>query len=87
MGQLPTVRIRNDNARNGYCQINECDFDPNKHEIYSDAKPDAVEVFDIDSMKKVEVVEMLEAHGVENPQGKVGELREVLRTIMFVEAG
>lgn len=39
---------------------------------------------DIARMPKAEVIEWLEAHGVENPDGKVGFLRDKLTQIMFV---
>lgn len=40
---------------------------------------------DIAKMPKAELVEWLKAHGVDAPEGKVAELREVLTKIMFVD--
>ena len=39
---------------------------------------------EIAKMKKPQVVEWLEAHGVESPKGAVADLREALAEIMFV---
>jgi hypothetical protein len=47
------------------------------------AKP-AITRESIEKMKKKEVVELLEAHGVSDASGSVGELREKLTEIMFV---
>lgn len=40
---------------------------------------------DIDKMPRAEVVEMLAAHGVEGATGKVADLREWLKRVMFVD--
>lgn len=40
---------------------------------------------DIARMSKAEVVEWLEAHGVEAPNGKLADLKAELAAIMFVE--
>lgn len=39
----------------------------------------------ITMMPKAEVIGWLKAHGVEKPEGKVGDLRKQLIAIMFVE--
>lgn len=41
---------------------------------------------DIASMKKADLVDWLEAHGVEKPVGTNDELRAALISIMFIEA-
>lgn len=41
---------------------------------------------DIAKMPKSEVVEWLEAHGVEKPEGKLADLRADLIRMMFVDA-
>lgn len=40
---------------------------------------------DIDKMPRKEVIEHLEAHGVEGATGKVSDLRNWLKQIMFVD--
>lgn len=50
-----------------------------------DAKPaDEITPDDIDQMSRKDVVEMLEAHGVEGATGKVADLRNWLKQVMFV---
>lgn len=41
---------------------------------------------DIATMPKTEVVDWLEAHGVEGAKGKVADLRKSLTEIMYMEA-
>lgn len=53
------------------------------HESVTGDVPQTPEV--ITMMTKAEVVGWLKAHGVENPEGKVGDLRKQLTAIMFVE--
>ena len=43
--ELPTVCIKNLDAKSGFTRINESDFDPNKHELFGEA-PSAVEIPD-----------------------------------------
>ena len=51
-----------------------------------DAKPvDGITREDIDAMRRAEVVDLLAAHGVEGATGKVADLRNWLKKIMFVE--
>ena len=38
---------------------------------------------DIDKLKKDDLVALLKAHGAEDPQGKVPELRDALKQVMF----
>ena len=40
---------------------------------------------DIDDMRKGEVREWLEAHGVEDIPAKVADMKDLLKSIMFVE--
>lgn len=40
---------------------------------------------DIAKMKKGDVVELLEAHGIESPEGSVAELRASLIATMFTD--
>lgn len=40
---------------------------------------------DIAVMKRADLIEWLEAHGVDAPDGSVAEMREQLRAIMFVD--
>lgn len=49
----------------------------------AEAKP-AITPESIGKMKKKDVVELLEAHGVVDASGSVSELREMLLGIMFV---
>tara|TARA_R100000544_G_scaffold37143_1_gene27366 strand:- start:12279 stop:12497 length:219 start_codon:yes stop_codon:yes gene_type:complete len=39
----------------------------------------------IDKMKRKDVVDLLEAHGVEGATGKLSDLRKWLNSVMFVE--
>jgi hypothetical protein len=60
-GPCPVVRVKHDNHE-GFCEINESDFDPKKHEL-----------FDSDEgAKKATVAELREAltaKGIEIPEG------------------
>lgn len=38
---------------------------------------------EISSMKKTDCVDWLKAHGVDDPQGPVSDLRDVLRSVMY----
>lgn len=40
---------------------------------------------DIDKLNKPDVIEYLAAHGVKDAEGKVGELREQLKALMFTD--
>lgn len=40
---------------------------------------------DIDSMKRADVIDLLEMHGVEGATGKLADLRNWLKQVMFVE--
>lgn len=46
--------------------------------------PSAVSAVDIGKMRRAELVEMLEAHGVVGATGKVSDLRNWLKKVMFV---
>lgn len=39
---------------------------------------------DIDDLRKGEVREWLEVHGVENPPAKVADMKDMLKRVMFV---
>ncbi|MEO1108268.1 MAG: hypothetical protein AAFX90_10130 [Pseudomonadota bacterium] len=39
---------------------------------------------DVDALERDDVVELLKAHGVESPKGKVDELKAALKQVMFV---
>jgi hypothetical protein len=41
---------------------------------------------DIATMKKADVIEWLEAHGMDSPTGSVADLRDLLRSVMFLDA-
>ena len=70
----------------GY-RILDARFAP-KDATTSPETPDAAKAItreDIASMKKADVAELLDAHGVE-ADGKIGEMRERLEAVMFVDA-
>lgn len=71
-GPCPVVRIKYDNQE-GFCEINESDFDAAKHELF-----DA----DLEGAKKATVAELREAltaKGIEIPEGaKKAELQALL---------
>lgn len=70
----------------GY-RILDARFAPKDATISPDAAeaPDSITREDIASMKKADVAELLEAHGIE-AGGKVSEMREQLEAVMFVDA-
>lgn len=47
--------------------------------------PEAITPEDVDSMKRAELVDVLEAHGVENATGKVADLRRWVKRVMFAD--
>lgn len=49
-----------------------------------EAAPDPITPETIASMKRADVIDLLEAHGVEGATGPVGKLRDQLTAIMFV---
>lgn len=48
--------------------------------------PEPITPDDIDKMPRRDVVEMLAAHGVDGATGKVADLRNWLKRVMFVDA-
>lgn len=48
-------------------------------------EPDQITREDIDSMKRADVIDLLEMHGVEGATGKLADLRNWLKQVMFVE--
>lgn len=79
---LPTVTIFADNAR-GRRIINEADFDPDTHELWTDGGGGLPTPDDIDKMKRAEVAEWLEAHGAQ-ATGKIADMRAALKRVMFI---
>lgn len=91
MSIIPTIKIKHPD---GYAVINAEDFDPSKHEEWTDGKeavqqeegPQEVTRETIGEMAKADVVEMLEAHGVEvNTRQRVDTLRDQLIALMFLD--
>lgn len=86
---VPTVTIRADNAK-GRKIINEADFDPAVHKLFSEDAPEEPSIptrESIAAMGKAEVREWLEAHGAEVPKGRsVAQMRDDLARVMFVDA-
>lgn len=87
MAKLPTIRIK---FGDSFKTINESDFDPDSM-VPFDAPADPVADVgeeltreSIQRMKKGDVRELLEAHGIENVPGTVGEMREMAEQIVFV---
>lgn len=75
---IPTIKVKSGDS---YAIINESDFDPKKHEKY-DADPITRE--SIATMRKGDVRDLLEAHGVD-PKGTVADMRKALIRIMFMD--
>lgn len=74
--RIPTVEIE----VNGRKKIVNAD-DPRAAKL----KPGIPSKSDIATMKKADVVEWLEAHGVDAPDGKVLDLRKQLTQIMWAD--
>ncbi|WP_212525856.1 hypothetical protein [Actibacterium sp. MT2.3-13A] len=83
MAQIPTIKVVNEKARGGFMIINESDFDPDVHEPFEAAEPVTRE--GVAKMKKSDVIELLKAHGVEDTDGNLPDLRERLIGVMFVD--
>ena len=81
--QIPTVKIKADTAR-GYKIVNADDPRNAPENLYSeglDLTPDG-----LGALSKVEIVELLEAHGAEvDKRLGVEKLRDALRKIVFIE--
>lgn len=94
MGSLPTIKVAAPDTPRGWKIINATDFDTDQHEEWTDGQeavqqeegPQEVTRETIGEMAKADVVEMLEAHGVEvNTRQRVETLREQLIALMFVD--
>lgn len=84
MTAIQTIRIKCDiPGCEGGLDINASDYDPEKHELFTEAEAPTRE--SIAAMPKAELVEWLQAHGVDAPKGTVPELRAALTAIMFVD--
>lgn len=71
-GPVPVVRVKHDNPE-GFCEINESDFDPSKHERY-EADPEGAKKASV-----AELREALTAKGIAIPEGaKKAELQALL---------
>lgn len=76
--QLPTVKVKNAKAKDGWMTINESDFDPKKHTLYEEAA-----TADVDKMKKDDVRKALDDMGIEHDgRASVDELRDLLKSAM-----
>ncbi len=89
--QTPTISIKQDGG-DGYCVINEADFDPDKHELFEAGtavnleEPLTREV--LAKMKKADVIDLLEAHdAVFDKAAVVAELRDLAASVIFVDIG
>lgn len=60
-------------------RIVDARFAPKDASPASDLTPEGIE-----KMSKADVVELLEAHGVDAPTGKVADLRDQLARVMFM---
>lgn len=86
MADIPTIKVVNEKARGGFMIINESDFDPDVHEPFeADAPAERVTRESIARMRKSDVIDLLEAHGVEGATGSLKSLRERLIGVMFVD--
>lgn len=87
MPTIPTIKIVNPASPTGTTTINECDFDPEKHTVFS-AEPEPFSREAIEAIAdKDELVELLDAHGVKaDKRQSVENLRAQLIAVMFVEA-
>lgn len=84
MAKLPTVKIK---FQGSFKTINESSFDPDTMELFNpaevvDAPAGPVTVEAIGTMKKGEVREFLEAHGVEDIPGAVADMRTMAIEIL-----
>lgn len=86
MSKIETVKVVNEDARGGFMIINADDFDADTHVEFEEeptAKiPETPE--DIDALDRDAVVALLKSHGVEKPKGKIDDLKDDLKKIMFV---
>ena len=73
MGRIPTVEIEFEGRR----KIVNADDPRAVRKIPSKAE--------IAAMKKADVIEWLEAHGVEKPTGNLADLRDTLRATIYLE--
>lgn len=89
--KLDTVKVKAEDKARGFKIINARDFTPGVHEMFDDVStddtPEPVTKESIMKMKKSDVIELLELHGVAEPDtsAKVADLRELLTKVMFVD--
>ncbi len=83
---IPTVKIVNPASDCGWSLINESDFDPAEHKLAKGetAPAEPITRDAIATMKKGDLAELLEAHGVTEPPKGVAAMRDLLTSIMFV---
>jgi hypothetical protein len=90
LSQADKARIRSENAP---CRIVDARFAPKGAPIYGlpekeeaqAVKVDVPSKSDIATMKKADVIEWLEAHGVPAHDGSITDLRAMLRSVMFLD--
>jgi hypothetical protein len=78
--KIPTATIEIEGRR----KIVNAD-DPRVAEYGVDPASEEITPEGIDKMKKADLIDLLKAHGVEEPAGNVAELRDALRAVMFVQ--
>jgi len=87
MAKLPTVKIK---FGGSFKTINESDFDPKQMELFEPAPDPVADAGEeltresIRTMKKGDVRELLEAHGIEEVPSTVAEMREMAEAVVFV---
>ena len=67
----------------GY-KIRDAAYAPAGAVVEAAAKPERITPEDIDTMPRKDVIDLLEMHGVEGATGKVADLRNWLKKVMFV---
>lgn len=67
----------------GY-KIRDAIYAPADAVVEAEAKPEAITPEMIDTMPRKDVVDLLAMHGVEGATGKVADLRNWLKQVMFV---
>lgn len=84
--KLKTMKIECEaNERAGFAIINVADFDAETMTEYSDSPAKPITRSDIARMSKPDLIEMLEAHGVDDTSGKSPELKKRLEAVMFID--
>ena len=83
---IPTVKVKNPDAKSGFTTINESDFDPSRHELFDAPAKEDITREAVDAMGKDGLRDILDGHGVEyDGRASLKALRSMVKRTVFVD--